>query len=276
VDVALTLAGIALIGVALRDIFETLFHPSGRGVLGRTVVRVICGIAERIGRRFAAARVVAGPLGYVTVLATWTAMLVVGWALIFLAHLPEGFHYADGIDPGAHDSFVDAIYISLVNLTSLGYGDITPDTSGLRILGPIETLFGLGLLTASVSWLISIHAALARRDALAHEIHLAQAAEESLGEKLADADPELLERMLTSFAKGLMAVRRDLIHFPITHYFASEDERLALDDLVPFLDRLIDEAAEPGRPHALRVGAATLRMSLDDLGESRRARLGVG
>jgi len=30
--------------------------------------------------------------------------------------------------------------------------DISPASSLLRILGPVETLFGLGLLTASISW----------------------------------------------------------------------------------------------------------------------------
>lgn len=274
-DVLLTVAGIALIAIALRDIFDTLFHPSGRSVLSRGVARGVWRAAGALGRRFAPARVAAGPLGYLTVLATWTAMLVVGWALIFLPHMPEGYSYGPGLDPAEHDSFIDAVYLSLVNLTSLGYGDITPKDSGLRILGPVETLFGLGLLTASISWLISIHSALARRDALAHRIHLAEEAEQRLGEQLADADPELFERILVSFAEGLVIARRDLIHFPITFYFASEDDRLALRRLTPFMERLIAEAGEEGRPKAVRVGGETLRMALEDFQESLRWRLGV-
>jgi Ion channel len=168
VNVVWTILGLALIAVALRDIFETLFHPSGRGVLGRSIAGGVWSASRRLVGRADSARLLAGPLGYIAVLASWTTMLVVGWALVFLPHLPEGFTYNLALTPSEHDSFFDALYLSLVNLTSLGYGDIVPEATGLRILGPVETLFGLGLLTASISWLISIHATLSRRDALAH------------------------------------------------------------------------------------------------------------
>ncbi len=263
-DALLTILGIGLIALALRDIFETLFHPSGRGAIGYQVVRAVAAIGKRFEGVWGSAAVLIGPLGYVAVLATWTTMLVVGWALIFLPHLPEGFLYGQGLNPAEHDSLIDAIYLSLVNLTSLGYGDIAPEAWGLRILGPVETLFGLGLLTASISWLISIYRTIARRDALAHEILLVERAEERLGEPLAEADPDLLETILTSFADGLIVARRDLIHFPISSFFVSEDDRLALSELFPFLRRLIEEACEDGRAHALRVRAEILRDALED------------
>jgi Ion channel len=273
VDVVWTLLGIALIALALRDIFDVLFHPRGRGVVARRVVLGVSGATRRLVRRGRPTRLLAGPLSYVAVVATWAALLAVGWALVFLPHLPEGFTFDPGLDPGDHSAFLDALYVSLVNLTSLGYGDIAPASSLLRLLGPIETFFGLGLLTASISWLISIYGAISRRDALAHEVHLTKEAEERLGEKIADADPELLERLLASFAEQLIAARRDLIHFPITHYFRSEDEERALSGLFPFLASLIDEASEDGRPHALRVRAEMLRMAIDDFAETLRERL---
>ena len=270
-DVILTLLGIALIAIALRDIFETLFHPSGRGVLGRGIASAVWSLGRRLRAGARGAPLIAGPLAYITVLATWTTMLVLGWALVILPHMPEGFTYQQSLVPSEHDSIIDAVYVSLVNITSLGYGDIAPESWGLRILGPVETLFGLGLLTASISWLISIYGTISRRDALAHEVHLAKQAEGRLGEPLVDADPDLLERMLTSFAGQLIVARRDLIHFPITYYFQSEDDRLELADLVPFVRRLIDEASHDRRPHALKVRAETLRMALDDFDEALRA-----
>lgn len=269
-DVVLTVLGIGLIAVAARDVFETLFHPAGRGIFGRWIVRGVWSVTSRLRPHGDSTPVLAGPLGYIAVLAAWTSMLAVGWALILLPHLPDGFIFGPGLPPSEHESFGDALYISLVNLTSLGYGDISPAAWGLRILGPVETLFGLGLLTVSISWLVSIYGALLRRDSFAHEVHLTREAEQRLGEKLADADPELLERMLTSFTEQLIATRRDLIHFPITHYFRSEDDQLALSSLVPFLRRLIDEASEEGRPHALEVRAAMLGMALDDYAATLR------
>lgn len=272
-DIVWTLLGVVLIALALRDIFDVLFHPLGRGIIARRVMRVVSGIARRIQPRAQTFGLMAGPLSYIAVVVTWAALLAFGWALIFLPRLPGGFTFDPGLSPADHAGLLDALYISLVNLTSLGYGDIAPASPLLRVLGPVETLFGLGLLTASISWLISIYSAIAKRDSLAHEVHLTKEAEERVGEKLADADPELLERMLASFTEQLIATRRDLIHFPIIHYFRSEDDQRALSALLPFLASLVEEASEESRPHALRVRAAMLRMAIDDFARTLRVRL---
>jgi hypothetical protein len=273
VDLVWTVLGVALVLLALRDIFDVLFHPLGRGMVARRVVRGVAWVARKLPRGPSTIGLLAGPLGYVAVVATWAALLALGWALIFLPHLPEGFNFDQTLDPTAHSGFLDALYVSLVNLTSLGYGDISPASPLLRILGPVETMFGLGLLTASISWLISIYGSISRRDSLAHGVRLAKETEERLGEKLADADPELLETMLAGFAEQLIRTRRDVIHFPITHYFRTEDEERALAGLLPFLTELADEAAEDDRPPALRVRAGILQMAIDDFAETLRTRL---
>jgi Ion channel len=271
VDAVLTLLGIALIALALRDIFDVLFHPLGRGALARLILVGASALARRFGGRTLTRLV--GPLSYIAVVVAWATLLAVGWALVFMPQLPGGFTFDPGLDPSEHTGFLDALYVSLVNLTSLGYGDISPASPLLRVLGPVETMFGLGLLTASISWLISIYNAISRRDSLAHEVHLAKEAEERLGEELADADPELLETMLASFAEQLIRTRRDLIHFPIVHYFRTEDDERALAGLLPFLASLVEEASEHKRPHALRVRAEILRLAIDDFAATLRTRL---
>jgi hypothetical protein len=272
VDLVWTLLGVALVAIALRDIFDVLFHPLGRGMVARRVVRGVASVARKLPRS-GTLGLLAGPLGYVAVVATWATLLAVGWALIFLPQLPDGFNFDPALNPAEHSGFLDALYVSLVNLTSLGYGDISPAAPLLRILGPVETIFGLGLLTASISWLISIYGSISRRDSLAHEVHLAKETEERLGEKLVDADPGLLESLLAGFAEQLIRARRDLIHFPITHYFRTEDEERALAGLLPFLSELAAEAGEDSRPHSLRVRATILQMAIDDFAETLRARL---
>lgn len=274
-NIVWTVLGVALIVLALRDIFDVLFHPLGRGMIARRVVRGVAALSRRLPGPSGTLGLLAGPIGYIAVIATWATLLTVGWALVFLPQLPQGFHFDSGLDPASHSGFLDAVYVSLVNLTSLGYGDISPDAPLLRILGPVETLFGLGLLTASISWLLSIYGAISRRDSLAHEVHLAKETEERLGEKLADSDPELLETLLAGYAEQLIRVRRDLIHFPIVHYFRTEDEERALAGLLPFLGSLADEAGEEDRPHSLRVRAEILRLAIDDFAETLRRRLRI-
>ena len=161
-DLVWTLLGIALIALALRDVFDVLFHPRGRGVVARRVVLAVTWASRNLVPRARATRLLSGPLSYIAVVATWAALLAVGWALVFLPHLPEGFTFDPGLDPRQNSGFADALYVSLVNLTSLGYGDISPASSLLRLLGPLETMFGLGLLTASLSWLISIYSSISR------------------------------------------------------------------------------------------------------------------
>jgi len=272
VDLVWTVLGVALIGTALRDIFDVLFHPLGRGMVARKVVRGVAWLARHLPRS-GSMGLLAGPLSYVAVVATWAVLLALGWALVFWPQLPDGFNFDPALNPAEHAGFFDALYVSLVNLTSLGYGDISPATPLLRVLGPVETIFGLGLLTASISWLISIYGAISRRDSLAHEVHLAKETEERLGEKMADADPALLEALLAGYAEQLIRARRDLIHFPITHYFRTEDEERALAGLLPFLSSLADEAGEEDRPHSLRVRAEILQITIDDFAETLRRRL---
>jgi Ion channel len=83
------------------------------------------GVAARDSPRerlFAAA----GPTALVVVIATWALLLILGWALVFWPHVPDGFRF----DPGTAErdaGFLEAVYLSLVTVTTLGFGDITPE-----------------------------------------------------------------------------------------------------------------------------------------------------
>src|SRR5829696_3552489 len=143
-----------------------------------------------------------------------------GWTLVFLPHVPEGFHRATG---GPADSdLIEALNVSLVTLTTLGFGDVTPDDPWLRVIVPIEALVGFGLLSASISWLLLIHPALARRRSLAYEISLLRKAEEETGTALAELDAAPVEQIYAELISRLVAVERDLVNFPVTYYFAED------------------------------------------------------
>jgi hypothetical protein len=87
VTLLLSLLGAGLILIALRDIFDTLFHSSGKGMLGRALPRILwCGI-RRIGDRYPLAQELCGPVTLLAVIASWPALLAVGWAFVFWPHL---------------------------------------------------------------------------------------------------------------------------------------------------------------------------------------------
>lgn len=94
----LSVFGAALIVVALRDIYATLWHPTGLGTLSRSMFRIIWAIAARMGPGGRALGS-AGPLGMIATVLLWAALIVTGWALIYLPHMPDGFHFSSALQP---------------------------------------------------------------------------------------------------------------------------------------------------------------------------------
>jgi Ion channel len=259
-----TVAGAFLVLVVLRDVFDTLFHPHGSGAVSQAVIRAIWRGMRTLVRGNHAALSLAGPIAFVSVIFVWGALVVLGFALIFWPHFPEGFAVSQAGVLRDGD-FANALYLSMVNLASLGYGDIVPTGDLLRFLGPLETVIGLGLLTASISWILYLYRVLADYRSLSHEISLLGDAEHASGESLASIEPAVAARVLADLTSRVVAVRDDLLHSPIAYYFHPRDARHALPALLPKLIAAAENCSKPDRPPALRFQAAMLRQALEDL-----------
>lgn len=98
------------------------------------------GIFRRLATVRRSLSVLAGPTIVLSIILSWSALLTLGWALIYWPRLPEKFSFSPGLSPANQDSFVDALYLSLMSLTTVGYGDITPSTDWLRIASTVEAL----------------------------------------------------------------------------------------------------------------------------------------
>jgi Ion channel len=249
--------------VALRDVFETILHPQGRGVVSNTMTRAIWRLMRSLVKGRHAALSLAGPLAFIAVLASWGALITFGFALILWPYFPDDFAVAETvtIDGGLDD----ALYLSMVNLTSLGYGDIVPTGELLRFVAPLETLIGLGLLTAGISWILLLYRVLADYRSLSHEISLLLEEQDAAGVRLAEIEPQVAARVLADLTTRAVAMRDDLVHSPIAYYFHPRDERHALPALLPRLMALLDDCSGADRAPALRFQAGMLRSSIDDL-----------
>jgi Ion channel len=216
-EVLATVGGAALVLVALRDIFDTLFHPHGRGIVSERLIRGIWRATRRLAGTNHSILSFAGPLAFFAVILTWSALVILGFALMLWPHFPDDYVVTEGA--GRDDGIGDALYLSMVNLTSLGYGDIVPTATGLRYLGPLETLIGLGLLTASISWILILYRVLSDSRTLSDEIALLSETEREAGVRLNQIAPEAAAGVLSDVTSRLIAVRDDLAHSPIAYYF---------------------------------------------------------
>ena len=251
-------AGAALILIGLNDVFHTLFHPAGRGRLSTHIVkgswRVSKLLPGRPGR-------MAGPVGIVLVILVWALLQVVGWALVYLPEVPGGFTYSAGINPGRYPQFAEALYISLVTLATLGFGDVVAVNPALRLLSPLQALTGFVLFTAAVSWLMQLYPALARRRTLALRVAMLRRSDHVNTLSPADATSATL---LHEIAAQVAQVRVDLGQNAETYYFAEADAGTCLPSAMRYGMKL-SERAQESTGQSLESAGAALGEAVADL-----------
>jgi hypothetical protein len=221
----ITAVGAAVVLASLRDIFHTLWHPSGRGGLARKVLAAVWR-AGRPRRGHHRVRLLAGPLAMVVVVMAWVALIVLGWTLIFWPHLKDGFFIGEAVQQTTRGGLLDALYLSMVTLATLGFGDIVPTEEWLRIAVPLEAMLGFVLLTAAVTWVLQVYPALVRLRTLAIRLSLLRRADAV--RVLAEEDVPMAANLLEDVAGELVQVRVDLTQYAETYYFRDGEESASL------------------------------------------------
>jgi hypothetical protein len=252
--------GIVVVVVALRDIFHTIWHPSGRGDLSHLVMRGLWRLGRRRRDR-GRPGVLTGPVALAVVILMWVALLVAGGALVYLPHLPEAFVFQSGLDVSERSQLLDAVYLSTVTLATLGYGDIVPQAGWLRALVPVQALIGFALLTGSVTWVLQVYPALTRRRALA--MRLAHLRTVATGDLVGDPESTLAAPLLQDLADSLVQAGVDVTQYSETYYFRDGAEEAALPAMLSVAVSLRD--AGLGAPRKdVRVAARLLGTAIDD------------
>ena len=259
-----TLLGMAMIAVVLRDLLHTLLHPIGRGSLSRWILRSGWRVFHGISRGRADRLTLAGPVLLVAVIAVWFALLVTGWALIYMPHMPGGFSEPDDFTWRQSSGIRTALYYSMVTLSTVGYGDFTATTDWLRFASGLQAVVGFVLLTASITWVLSVYPVLTRQRSLAHTVSLVrQTARDTGSDPLGLGEGESLA-LLRSLTSQLVLAESDLAHFTIAYYFAEREHRASLSATMPYLMELAQRAGEEAHPAPVRFQAALLSRAVDD------------
>jgi len=255
-----TIAGILVVCATLREIFRDLFQPSGSGALSSILGRTLFGLGKRIRWLLP----IAGPLTVVVVMAVWTALITIGFGLIYWPHFPQDFQQPAPQPHSLSGRICSAAYFSLVSLTTLASDGLSPKGAWLQICAAVESLIGIGLVTASVTWVVLIYPALGRMRTIARWASILGRARDKPGQT--QFSP-LDEGLLRDFAHRIIRARIDFIHFPLIYYFHADTEGSSFAHALRGLLEMTREASAEGREEKVRFAAVTLEIALTDLAE---------
>jgi hypothetical protein len=250
--------GVVLIAIGLNEVFHTLLHPTGRGRVSHLAASTTWGLSSRLGRR---GRTLAGPLAAVAVITTWAVLQLVGWALVYLPFVPDGFSYGADLDPEGHPAIVEAFYFSVVSMSTLGLGDVYPTDPWLRVFAPLQALIGFALLTAAVAWFLELYPGLGRRRALALRLALMSRADTS--GHLLDMESATSSGLLDSITRDLAQARIDLWQNAETYYFTEDVAETSLAAQLPYGLHLA-RVARRSSDRTVRNSGQMLEEAIDD------------
>lgn len=258
--VLLTVLGATLVLLALWDIFHTLWHPRGFGRFARTAFRVPWVASHWWHRRTGRSNELAGPIGLLATVLLWTVLVVLGFALVYWPHMPDDFYYAS--PPPPTSDFWSALYLSLVAVATLGFGDIVPEGNLLRLLLPVQALIGFVLLTAAISWILQVYPALARRRSFARR--LSMMAKTDTLTVVRSGDVSVACALVDEAGVGVTTVEVDLMQYAESYFFRENEPSHSLAAALPFVSAL-GKAAAAAESAEVRHAGAMLELAVDSL-----------
>lgn len=219
--------GTALIVAGFVDVMVTVLFYDEAGLLSTRLYRWNWALV-RVATRPLPARIrsfwlsLGIPLMVLGTLVMWLGLLIAGFALLYLVGMDRGaFDLRAGLEP----SFVRALYLSGVSMSTLGYGDVTPTGGAFQVLSFVQALMGFTILTLAISYVVNIYQAIRHLSALGADLYHQAGdhldVEVILRTHLKAAPGHHLGVRLMTLHRGLVEHYEGLRHYPIVYYFHS-------------------------------------------------------
>lgn len=227
-------AGAGLMLLALVDVFLTvLYARSGAGLITPRLNNLIWRMMRAVAPSHEPARgkllSFGGPLLLVLTVAVWVVLLFTGAALLAWPELGAGIEDTNG---ATETDFVTALYYGGYSLTTLGTGNLVPRTGALKILMVVQALVGFSFVTLTITYFMSVYAALLRRNTLAQALHHLSAGSGDAAEILTRLGPDGDFRPgsghLADTALNVIDLLESHHLYPVLHYFRMSDARYAM------------------------------------------------
>jgi hypothetical protein len=221
-----TLFGCALLLLVAYDVYGTILHARARsGPVSEALNRGVWRFARRLAFRMSRQRRhqllnAVGPLLLPSLVAILIALLMIGYALIYWPHLPASFN----IDEKAKSPrWIEALYFSGITLTTLGYGDIAPRSTAMRLVALSEASAGFVSISLAVTYLITVAGALERKRIVAssfyHQAEEGADAASFIARHFVNGRFYGLESIFAEAARDLQSLLESHVEHSVIHYF---------------------------------------------------------
>lgn len=228
------ITGVGIILITLCDVYLTVLYPrTGKSVISlqlcKGMWRLFRWISHLPGVRKNTVLSYCGPTLLVAIASFWVCAVALGFALLIWPALGTGIQASSGRTP---TDFATAIYYSGFTLTTLGVGDLVPKTGFWRFVTVLEAAIGFSIITASLTYLLSVYNALTRRNTFALSLHHRAGNEASAAILLSrlkgyrDFEPAMQE--ISDITRDLLFLLESHHAYPVLHYFRFSEPHYAL------------------------------------------------
>ncbi|WP_228038176.1 potassium channel family protein [Nodosilinea sp. LEGE 06152] len=170
-----------------------------------------------------------GSITIVTLIGVWVLLLFIGFALVIWPGLGTAIQTSQGTTP---TDFGTALYYTGFSLTTLGTGDLVPQTDGHRFLMVLQSLLGFSIFTLALSYVLAVYGALTSRNTFALKLHYRSAGSADSAELLrrlaTGNDLNMLNQNLADIAQSLINILELNNSYPLLLYFRYRQPYYAL------------------------------------------------
>lgn len=263
--VLLALLGLAIVLAVLFDVVTTTLSTKGAGPLSGLVAGALWGAALAAHRRWPSHRRLSylGMIVMVGIIVFWTALMWLGWWLVFLS-VADAVVLASSGDPVRP---LEVLYFTGYTLITLGNGEYRPEGELWQVATVLASATGFFVVTLAVTFLLSVlPAVVAKRKIAGYIAALGRRPEDILLRHWDGTDCSALVEHVPTLMSALSGLAQQHLAFPVLHYFHASESRSALALRVAALDEalfLLCHGLEGCRDAALRV--APLRNVIEEL-----------
>lgn len=220
-SVVLAVLGVGVVLAALVDFaLTTLSVAHVRGSLAALVTRTTYRL---FGHGPRAVQAAGGPMAVLAVVASWFVLSGVGWALVI-----QGL--------GDVASPLDAFRAALTTMTSgAPVGLFDEQATVARFLGQVAHLYGIGLTSLSLAWILPVVSAVVQRREVAARVAALGARPQDL--VVDDAPSTDLHLHLLDIAQDVVQLAERHRAYPVLHAFRTRESSTSLSVALLRLER---------------------------------------